>query len=342
MGKRVVATMVTWGDRTDEAVYLAHRGLFDSVRPIHGGNVRADGTWIERAYRIDAPFSQALPALAREASQSYCPAIAGYDHAEWSALLDNPRAWQGAVDGLLALIDSRFDKPWDGCLFAFEGTELEQQDRATELISMLADAVRAEGLPAWMNVMGREGDTGLSYDGTYALDYRALNRVVDGFTYGIAGYWKPLPRSIGPFWWANGCLGYAVDDCRIPARKITVNLGGWSRLMPPSGGTSGTLYFYDDALELVGDAPIRWMEQNDNGIIREHYARLEDGSTMWLNDGRWVRERLPLLDRRGIESVSFFRPAMAAPDTWRTIADWKRPRESRPADRFYQSPNWCA
>ena len=330
--------MITWGDETDEAAYTLRRSLLDDLYPMHGGKLRADGTWLQQSVRIDAPFSVQLPVLAREAGQRYAPVLEDYSSEECMAFLDSPELWEGAIDDLLLLIDSRFDAPWDGVMYGFEGAPSTYQAQTTDWFSMLAEALQSEGMLALMGFPGRRGDTGPAYDGYYTFDYRALGPVMDRINYGIAGYWAPAPVTKGPYWWVKESLEYGLETCEIPASKVYAYLTGWCLWCPylESRQNMG----YDQAMEMIGDTPIEWVEENVNGLVRENCAVLEDG-VMWLLDGDYLNARLSLIDRYGIDGLGIYHPAWIADSLWQAIADWKRPA-SKPTDRFYQSPNWCA
>lgn len=332
MSRRVWCYLATGDANNDELAYRAYAGTFDVLMPLHGGKVEPDGSWTQEPWKLNTAFALALPREARAQGQVYAPVVNESDDTDgWNTFLDSPHLWRAAVDGFLAMYDARFDKPWHGVVFNFETTTSDRRDKLTDWIAVLARAVRSLGLDVYIHTHGRTEATDNWYDSAYAFDHAALGQIADRLIYDISGYWLPLPRSMAPHWYVINSLHYVVGLCRVPAPRVIANIGSYSKLIGPGGGGSGTLYSHSDALALIGDNPARWIEANVNGILRQHRAILEDRGTMWLMNGRWVRERLPLVNRWGIDNLAIFRPAGTAPDLWPVLTAWKRPRR---VDRY--------
>ena len=324
MSKSVWTYLITWGANSDEAAYNTNSGLFDVVMPLHGGKLELDASWTQESWKTGTEFALTLPRISRARGQRYAPVIAESDDTDdWNAFLDSPRLWQAAASAFLAMYNSRFDRPWDGVVFAFETTTSDRKDQLTAWETLLARAVRTRGLDVYISSHGRTEATDNWYDSAYAYDHAALSQIADRLIYSFSGYWLPPPRSFAPYWYVGEAFDYVLNTCRVAVSGLVANMGCYSKLTGPGCG-GGIEYSYTAALEFIGDAAIEWVEENDNGILRHNCAELDDGTIMWFMDGSWLQARLPLIDGRGIDTLSLFSPGRAAPDLWPIIALWKQ------------------
>ena len=339
---RMVADGGDYPFPTSEASYNANLDKIDLVFPTNGGKLQADGSWLQESWAIDPDWPQSVPEIAAANGHTYIPSVFGSTSTGILTVLDSPSLQATAASNLVTLATSgRFDSPWDGVMFDLEQIPSSYQSKLSTFYTSLCEAVRSEGLLAGIWSRGRTGDSGPDYDEAYTNDFTVLGQVGDFVDMGCYSYWKPIPRSAGPYWWQRACIDYALSK-GIQPRRLRLGCGLYSGYWEVEDGGGGYGTTHAKALELADGFSIDWIESNVNGVVREYYADLGAGC-VWLHDDETLPHRLDLVDEYGLAGAHLFILGAEDDGVWRTIADWKRPapREQRPTDRFYQAPNWC-
>jgi len=314
---------------TSEASYLAHSDLIDTVFPF-GGSILPDGTW-GQAPCLYRPFAQLLPAWAEQARQQYTPFLDpghGSDGSAIRAVLDDANLQRKAVDDAILLALTRFDAPWGGMVYDALGAALgdaSYHDKQHEFINLLSDAAHRAGLTFSVAFRGiRPEDESWS-----AIKLDRIAGVVDIFDYYFYGWWL-APCSTGPYWWAVRGIENALAH-GIKPESIYVGIPNYARYWT-EGYRSSQDMIHDQAMQIIRDsgARVRWIESHPTGLIREKYAAIGDGH-LWIQDGDTVRARLALVDKYNLGGAMLFIPGMEAESVWQAIAEWKRPKRTRPA-----------
>jgi spore germination protein YaaH len=314
------------GMPSSEAAYLANLDKIDVVMPLNGGKLQADGTWLQEDWAISPHWPQSLPSIARNASHLYMPGV-GNDRAGIVTVLDNPALQAIAAHNLVTLATSgRFDSPWDGIYLDLEGIPLAYQRPLSDFLYILSDEIRQSGLIVGISTRGRTGDMGSDYEDAYTYDFAVVGQTADYFDMQCYGYWNPSPRSISPYWWIEACIQYALSK-QIARERITLGLGNFSKYWPESTSAFADEITYDRAIQLVADAgaALQWIEQNQNGTVREYFATVGAGH-IWIHNGDTYRHGLDLIDRYDLLGNTLFITGAGDDLTWQTIKAWRTTR----------------
>jgi len=302
--------------------YENHPGLIDIIIPANGGRVLPDGSWLQESWRIDTPFSQSLPTAARVAGHRYMPTVEARRET-LQPLLETPDVWPVAARNLVRLaLEGRFDSPWQGVIYDMIGI---YQVEHYEFMRELACSVRRAGLPFGISITGkRPGDApGL-------LETAA--QICDIFICYCYCFWESTPGySMQPYWWTAASIENAIAK-GIPHERIYLGLANYANYWPMSGGNTFHEITYQQTMELTREAGghIEWIERGPSGLIREKRADLGDGY-IWFQDGDTIRPRLRLVDEYDLAGMMLFIPGMGDESVWQAIAEWKRPKRTRPA-----------
>jgi len=343
---RMTATGGDYPAPTSEADYLAHLNLIDAALPTHGGQLEADGTWTTFSLWESDEFCQALPGIARAAGHAYLPVLNpghGTVGEKLMAVLDADQSvWEASTDQVVAMAtETRFDAPWDGVIYDSIGfsrpTVPDYIERHQQFLTMMSNKVRAAGLSFGLASHGQD----LDYF-TADLDLGLVAEIADTFDYYFMRY-RAQPPSICPYWWIVRELEAALSAGMAPS-QMYLGIPNFAAYYPDGTQDLAEMHTvtHAQAVQIVGEnsASIQWIEDTDDGLYLQWSAQW-DNTTMWISDGDTVRPRLGLADYYGLPGMMLAMPGMGDESIWRTIADWKRPA-SKPTDRFYQSPNWCA
>src|SRR5690606_25575904 len=120
----------------------------------------------------------------------------------------------------------------------------------------------------------------------YTYDFGVVGEIADYVDLRCYNYWAPPPRSIAPFWWIEECIQYALRY-GISERQLTLGLGTFSEYRFDVNEAHSDEITYAHAMETVaahGAASV-WVEENENGIVREYLAEVGSG-TIWIHDAR--------------------------------------------------------
>jgi len=315
---------------TSEAAYKANSSLIDTVSPVNGGVLQADGTWAQTSGASSA-FGRELPGLAERSGQRYVPVLNpghGMGPANLQVVLDDERLQQKAIAGAVELATTRFDAPWDGVMYDVLGVGPDHVGKHEAFLLALGEAVWAAGLSFEVACEARQPINADSIPSMTALD-AAADRI-DLYCYN----WRGEPDSLQPYWWAGARLGEAIGDGVSP-EKLNLGIALCSRYHQDAGGFRNITY--DQAMQLVKDnrATVRWVEDHEAGLIREKYAAIGNTGHLWIHDGDTVRPRLALVDEYDLGGVMLFILGCEAESVWDTIAAWKRPPPGcRPIQRI--------
>jgi spore germination protein YaaH len=280
-GKRVGAWLLR--SPFSDNSYQNNHSLVDAVYSFHGGSLQADGTWTEQSWKLSDEFLQDLKDPAKE----YMPCISN-KKGEFEQVLDSPELQEQALDNLEQHLINSFDWPWDGTITDFEGIPISYKNKLSKFHYLLYELLKSLGLKVSVSVRGRNND-GLDYENAYTYDFSMLADTSDIVDLRCYGYWLPKPRSIAPHWWIRECIEYALT-CGIHRKKINLGIGLFSRHWYSLG--------YWDTLtynEALGMTDFEWVENNENGIVREYYGTTPEG-WMWMHDARTMTDTLKLVD----------------------------------------------
>lgn len=298
---------------TSEQAYMQNIDLIDVAIPANGGRLRADGTWLQESVRLESPFAQGLSAIAREAGQSYVPAVSVASG--WMVILDDPALQEVAAQNLVELaLSGRFDSPWDAVEYDALDVPPEYRDKHHDFILLLSCRVRQAGLPFHLSYYGAD------WDYNRYLDPRVIAQAADFFD---CYCYSPGTT------WTHGRTVKALDynlECGVDPQRMALGLAGYSAYWPITGQPTRHDITYDQAIQIVQDnnSFVQWIESDDNGLMRLKYADVGEGH-LWLTDADVVRSRLELLDSYGLAGMMHFTPGLEDEDVWQVIADWKQP-----------------
>jgi spore germination protein YaaH len=327
----------TYGVPTSEAAYLTNLDRIDAALPLNGGKLQADGTWLQEGWKIDPQWPQSLPGIARDAGHLYMPGVSN-DRAGILTVLDDPGLQAKAADNLVALATAaRFDSPWDGVYLDLEGIPSSYKQQLSDFLYLLSNEIKQAGLLAGVSCGGRTGDTGPDPDDTYTYDFSVVGEIADYIDLRCYGYWNPPPRSIGPYWWIEACIQYALQKGIAP-EKMTLGLGNFSKYWPDSTKGAAVEIPYDLAVQLVEGAgsTMEWIERNEHGLVRERFAIVGAGH-VWIHDGATHRHGLNLVDQYCLLGTTLFTPGMGDDLHWQVIEAWRTHRVHLPIVQKHSS-----
>jgi spore germination protein YaaH len=322
---RMSSTSGEFAIPTSETDYLANLGTIRVAMPLNAGKLQATGEWLQESWKVDHAWARGLADQAHATGQSYMPG-AGNDREGILTVLDDPALRQAAADNLVALaITGRFDAPWDGVYLDLEGIPYAYQRQLSDFHYLLADKLRAAGLLVGVSVRGRTGDSGEDFDDAYTYDFSILHDVADFVDLRCYNYWKPFPRSISPYWWIQASIEYALAKGVSPT-QMTLGLGNFSRYWPSSDEGESDEITYEHAVALAEEAgtTIEWVEANENGLVRESFARI-DGGHLWIHDAATMEQELACVNQYGLLGATLFTPGMGYDDQWQILANWTYP-----------------
>ena len=320
-----------------EVEYRANAALLDALMPACPGQLEADGTWTQWQSVLDRPFYQGLKEEARKRGQLYAPHLYGKG-ANVDAVLANRTLRAKAIDGAMALATDRFDAPWQGMLLNLEIIDPDLRDELNAFYRAITERVRGAGMPLIVSLPCHEFEEPVEHSSLYTYDYGVLAGIADFVD--LQGYThiRPEPLSIGPLWWVEQCIRYAISEGIKPA-QIIMGVGNFARYWPDRNQPR-TVYdiSLEDGWQLAAEhgAGLEWVEQGANGLVCERYADLGRGQIYFM-DAQAVKRRLALCDKYGV-GVSLFIPGMGDESVWRTIADWKQEPAPRPGCRPIKRP----
>lgn len=305
---------------TSEARYLANLENIDVAMPTNGGRLQADGTWWQQSFKIDPDWPQSLPGIASAAGHLYIPVVDNdkSDLSSYLTVLDNPDLQSTAADNLVALaLTDRFDSPWDAVLLDFEATPITHRQQLIDFYYVICDRLKQANLPVGISVRGRTSDNGTH-------DLTVVAEVADFVDLRCYGYQGPQPKSIGPYWWLEACIQFALSSGVLP-EKLTLGLGNFSKYWPDSTQGHFVEITYESAIQLVDDAgsTVEWIENNQNGLVREWFATIMGGH-VWIHDSDTHRFGLNLVDQYQLLGISPFAVGMGDDLHWQVTADWRR------------------
>jgi hypothetical protein len=309
------------GIPTSESSYAAHRSLIHAAMPLHGGKLQADGLWLQEPWKTETDWARSLRYAAKKAGQLYLPGV-GNDREGIKAVLDSSLLMERAADDLLRLAVERFDAPWDGVTLDLEGIPLEYREKLSAFLQLLVRRIKDAGLLACISIQGRSGDEGPDPPDTYTYDFSIVGALADYVDLRCYGYWAPPPRSIGPYWWEEACIGYATAK-GIAAGRILLGPGTFAKYYFDSNENDSDEITYEQALQVVelAGGTLEWVETGDAGLVRERFAKVGAGH-VWLRDALTHRYALDLVEEFGLLGISLFSPGMEDPLQWQVTQDW--------------------
>jgi spore germination protein YaaH len=310
------------GVPNSEASYLANLDSIQVAMPLNGGKLQADGTWLQEPWKIDAKWPQSLPSIARDAGQLYMPGVGNDRDGILAVLADGALQIAAAEDLVKLATERRFDSPWDGVYLDLEGIPPAYRQKLNDFLHILSDRLREVGLQVGISVGGRTADSGPGPDDAYTYDFGVVGDLADYVDLRCYGYWAPRPRSIGPYWWIEGCIRHAVRS-GISPRQMTLGLGNFSRYWPDSSSNLNREITHDQAVQLVdaSGSSITWIERNEHGLVRERFARIGTGHA-WIHDGDTHRYGLRLVEQWQLKGTTLFSPGMGDHLHWQVLWEW--------------------
>lgn len=313
----------TYDIPSSEATYLANLRNIDVAMPTNGGTLQSDGSWLQEPWKINPDWPQSLPEIARSAGHRYIP-IVNNDRQGYLAVLDDPALQSVAADNLVDLATTgRFDSPWDGILLDFESTPTAYRQKLIDFYYLLFDRLEPTGLPVGISVSGRTIDSGTH-------DFTVIAELADFVDLRCYGYTSPPPKSIGPYWWLEGCIQFALAS-GIDPNILYLGVGNFSKYWPDSTQYDFTEVTYLAAQQILADANAvpQWIETNQNGVIREWYAQIGAGH-IWIHDASTYEYGLNLISQYRIGGLSHFAAGMGDVEHWNKIRHWRNSRLNKP------------
>lgn len=323
---RMFETSGDYGIPTSEAEYTENLDRIYAALPLNGGKLQADGTWQQESWKTDSAWARNLPATARKAGQLYMPGV-GNDRQGIVAVLQSPPLQEAAANSLVELaVEDRHDAPWDGVYLDLEGIPYEYGAQLSDFLVLLAQHIKDAGLRVGISVRGRTGDSGSDPPDAYTYDFGVVGEIADYVDLRCYNYWAPPPRSIAPFWWIEECIQYALRY-GISERQLTLGLGTFSEYRFDVNEAHSDEITYAHAMETVAahGAASMWVEENENGIVREYLAEVGSG-TIWIHDARTHGLCLQLVNQFDLLGTTLFAPGMSDPAIWAVIEAWLRPQ----------------
>ncbi|MCW7989580.1 glycosyl hydrolase [Streptomyces platensis subsp. clarensis] len=233
-------------------------------------------------------------------------------------LMHDPQRRRDHVDTLLDLVESR---SYDGIDLDYEAMALtgdrETRDRVrtgyNTLVKELCARLHDRDKQCVVTVLARVRGSG------QAFDYERLGGVVDRFR--IMGYdlhWSG--GEAGPLSakdWYDEFLRYATDT--VPRHKIEVAFPGygWDWISGVTGHAAHVTWKEAEALREREDAEYLFDEESGT----PHFTYRKDGEEheVWYQDGRGVREQLPLLRKYGVRGTGLWALGFEDPDYWSAL-----------------------
>lgn len=294
---------------TSEQSYQANKSLVDTVIPL-GGTLQADGSWL----RISNDFVLSLPGWAQAANQQYTPAMnPGHgDTTNLYIVLDNAALQETAADEMIANATTDFDAPWDGIVYDAVGLAVAGYPAKQAIfINLLSQHAQGAGIPFTVACKGQSADGQWDLPLLGSLDVDAV--IIYCYD------WDQSPYSIGPFWWDDLCVQYALGH--VSASRLTLGIPIYCRYWE----VAGQAMTHSQATQIAAGAgaTVGWIEDHITGLIREKYAGVGAGH-LWIEDGGTVRSRLELSNTYGLAGAMLFTPGMEAGSVWPVIAQWKK------------------
>jgi len=345
--KTVQAWLIPWDGQyngpypipSSEQSYRDHLRLIDAVLPAHGGVLQpSTGEWT-RQPSVDNAFSTYLMNEARVLRQQYVPIFGLWPgshgpygqegEAEFLELLQQPERWPGVADGLVRMAQTSADAPWNGMVYDYFGGGGRWPDesmRAHErFCRTVSETVRAAGMRFGVSFRGI-----IPTDESWSPSLDVFREITDFFEYYMFVYWDK-PFSPSPFWWHRASIENALRHGFEPG-QIYLGLLTNSWYYDFEQGFNYWIT-HDQAMQIVREngARVRWVEDHAAGLIREKYAAIGRAGHLWIEDGDTVRARLALVDKYGLGGIMLFVLGSEAESVWDAIAEWKRPKRTRPA-----------
>jgi len=292
---------------------MEHLDLINVAIVANGGRLQADGTWLQESARLESPFAQGLSAVAREADQTYVPAVGVASG--WMAVLDDPTLQETAAQNLIELaLLGRFDSPWDAVEYDAVDVPPKYRDKHHDFILLLSCRVRQAGFPFHLSYYGAD----------WNFDRYLCPRVIAQ----AADFFDCYCYSPGTTWtWGRTvkALDYNLE-CGVDPQKMALGLAGYSSYWPVTGQPLRIDITHGQAMSLIHkhNSFLQWIEYDAtmDRLVRLQYADVGKGH-IWMTDGDVVRSRLELLDSYGLAGMMHFTPGLGDKDTWQVIAEWK-------------------
>lgn len=290
--------------------YKKNIDIFSSVCPQNGGELQADGTWLQQTWKIDAPWPKELPELAISKGQGYYPVLTN-DRNGVLAVLDDDGLQTLAADNLIALLNSRFDRSFmTGVMIDLEKIPSNRKDALSCFYEKLYSRLHAEGLEVIASVRPY-AQTDVDYDDAYCYDFNAIRQNCDLMELRCYNYWKPLPRSVGPEWWTRKCIDVVCASGISPSRLL---LGIGAMCNWHEHGIPGNFVQIPTTnARLLVEGQRQWIESGINGAVGEEYAVSGDGY-LWMSSGDTVSRRLQIVREYGLLGAILFIPSHCADD----------------------------
>jgi hypothetical protein len=312
---------------TSEARYKANLANIDVVIPTNGGILMGDGTWFQERWKLVPDWPQSLPAIARDAGHLYMPSMYN-DREGVLAVLDDRDLQLSAAESLVELATSgRFDSPWDGVYLNLESIPFDYKDQMSDFLYLLYEKIKDAGLLVGLSVAARtEDERGDGYD------LAVVNDVADyidirgyGFDHRRFGAHGSLPPSISPYWWVKDSIQFALEN-GIEPEKLTLGLANYSKYWSFSNSRSGGDITFAQAKALVAaaGATVQWIDENEIGLVREHFATI-NGGHLWIHDTETFQWGLDLIEQYGLLGGAIFAVGMGNDAQWRAIHEWRYP-----------------
>lgn len=306
----------TW-QPTCEASYNANIALFSAACPTNGGDLQADGTWLQQPWKINTPWPQSVPTLAVNNGQKYYPIISN-SRTGVLAVLDDESLQSAAADNLIATLDSRFDRASiNGVMLDLEKIPSSRKDALSRFYEKLYRRLNDAGLTCIASIRSHDG-SGRDYDDAYCYDLNAIRQHCDFMEIRQYGYWAPAPRSVGPEWWIRASIEYALAAGVSPSRMLlgVGSMANWHE----HGDPSVKVQIPTDSARNLAESR-QWVGSNANGLVSEEYGVSGDGY-VWMSSGDTLSRRLALVDEYRLKGASLFIPSHCSSDHWAELERW--------------------
>ena len=107
---------------------------------------------------------------------------------------------------------------------------------------------------------------------------------------------------------------------------MSLGLGNFARYWPSTDEGESDEITYEQAMRLVAEtgATVEWVEANQNGVVRESFARV-GGGHLWIHDAETIRQELTCVDQYKLMGATLFAPGMGDTGQWNVLTDWVYP-----------------
>lgn len=311
-----VAAWVPWSNQASVRASLDREMATIDVAHPFWYSLASDDTLSARSY-----VDPGLVAKLQAAGKKVVPTLTdGFVSGRARAVLSDPTR---RARHLARVVDLVLSKGYDGIDLDYENMNLATRDLFSTFVEDLAKELHAKGKIVSLAVYPKYDDQG-SWAGPQSHDYARLGAAADrvnvmGYGYGYAGG-KPNP--IGPVFWCEKWLAYAVT--RVPKKKLFFGIPFYGRDWPD--GQSGKALTHADVEKLLANYGPTISYDPKNGESTFEYR---DASgvhhRVWFQSPEGTKDKMKLVTKYDIGGTVIWRLGSEDPRLWDSIREVLKP-----------------